>query len=220
MNYLVVGQQRTGSSLLHHYVVNKNDNFGFNEIFLQTPPTGANDVWYYNLSIEEKFELLEYLKKKEIYAPWKCFPAEIIVDEFGYNPQYEQRLINLLAGYKILTVDRDPWDVFLSHSYQDSIEWKTAHRFNNKNFIELDSFEIDLNKIPFICMKLKTSQRFINSLDIYHTFRYNDLSINNMKVYFQTDWNGLTKPNQIDYESIATNLKEAKELFDYEMYGT
>jgi hypothetical protein len=41
-----------------------------------------------------------------------------------------------------------------------------------------------------------------------------------MKEYFQTDWNGLTKPNQIDYESIATNLKEAKELFDYEMYGT
>ena len=220
MNYLVVGQQRTGSSLLHHYVVNKNDNFGFNEIFLKVHPLRADVKWYYNLLIEEKFELLEYLKKKEIYVPWKCFPSEIIVDKFGYKSQYEQRLRNLLAGYKILTVDRDPWDVFLSYSYQDSIKWKTSHRFNDKSFIELDSFEIDLNKIPFLCMKWKISQSFINSLDIYHTFRYNDLSINNMKEYFKTDWNGLTKPNQIDYKSIATNLKEAKELFDYEMYGT
>jgi hypothetical protein len=224
MNYLVVSHQRTGSSLLHQYVMHKNDLFGFHDIFLDSSNQlkyPANDKWYYDLSVEEKFNLLETCKKREIYIPWKCFPSQLLVDDLTKNFRYIERFRNLLSGYKLLTIDRDPWDTFLSHSYQDAINWETTHKFqdHSKKFIELDSFEIRISKIPYLCMKWKTTQEFIDSLDIYHTFRYNELTINNLKEYFQTDWDGWSVPNEIDYESIATNLKEAKEIFDYEMYG-
>jgi hypothetical protein len=220
-----VSSQRTGSSFLHDYVLNKNDGFGLYEFFLDYRDlkdfVSGDNAWWHDMlryTFEEKFEFLERCKKENVYVPWKTFPSQIL----NKDKSYENRLYNLLDGYKILAIDRDPWDTFLSYSYQDYINWKSCHRYYDteiRDFIELESFSINLNKIKWFCDTWKINSNFIKKLDIHHIFKYEDLTINNLQEYFQTSYEGKTTPIDIDYRNIAVNIKEAKEMFDYEMYG-
>ena len=209
MTYQVVASHRTGSSLLNDYALDYHDRVGFHEVFLD----GPSYKFMAHLTIEEKFEFLEYYKKQDIHFTTKIFPYEII------SKGYEERLFDYLKGYKILTIKRNPWDAFLSHSYQDFCGWKTSHRREGDDFIELQSFEIGLYKIKHFCKKWKTDFNFVQRLDIHHTFNYNDLTINNLKKYFNTTYDSPAKPSNINYEKIAINYRKAKELFDYEMYS-
>ena len=210
MTYQVVASHRTGSSLLNDYALNHHDRFGFNEIFLNK----TNSELIKELTTEERFQFLQYYKKQDIHFTTKIFPYKII------SEGYEEHLFEYLEGYKILTIDRNPWDAFLSHSYQDACNWKSSHRFPDVNFIELNSFHIRTYKIKHFCNKWKTDFNFIKRLDVHHTFLYEDLTTNKLKKYFNTTYETPTGPNNLNYKKLATNYTEAKELFDYEMQST
>jgi len=209
MIYQVVSSHRTGSSLLHQYSLNDNDNFGFHELFLnQYSFLHAN-------SIEEKFELLEYYKNKDIHFAIKVFPFKLI------SEGYEERIFDYLNGYKILTINRDAWSAFLSHSYQKYTNWKFSHRSENGkfDFVELNSYEIDLDAIPHFCEKWKIDFNFINKLNVNKTFDYKDLTIEKLQDFFHTKYSPYTRPSSIVYRDIAINYEEAKELFHDKMFS-
>lgn len=210
MTYQVVASHRTGSTLLNDYALHNHNRFGFHELFLDEPSSKLLE----NLTTEEKFDFLEYYKKQDIHFTTKIFPYKVI------SEGYEDRLFDYLKDYKILTIDRDPWDAFLSHSYQDACNWKSTHRWPGINFIELNSFHIKIYKLKHFCNKWKTDFNFIKRLDVHHTFLYEDLTINNLKKYFNTNYESPVRPSNLDYKSLAINYNEAKELFDYEMYGS
>ena len=206
MTYQVIASHRTGSSLLNQYCLNDNDGFGFHEFFLSQ--------YYTNYSVEEKLEFLEYYKSKDIHFSWKFFPAHILID----NPELEYRFIEYFKGCKNLTITRDPWESFLSLSYQSYTEWKTSHNYDGDVY-DIDEYEIDLNEIRWYVKCWKMNRDFVSKIDIHHTFKYEDLTINNLQKYFNTQFDPGWKPMGLDYSSKAINLKEAKELFYYEMHG-
>lgn len=214
MLYQVVSSHRTGSTVVNDYALNYHDMFGFNELFLSKPsPTTA--LFLKDYSIEEKFEFLEYYKSKDIHFTFKVFPYTLITQG------YEQRLFDYLKGYNILTIERNPWDSFLSSAYQEECNWKTAHRHPGVNeFVELVSFKINTSMIKHFCEKWRIDFGFIDKLNPHHIFKYEDLTIENLQRYFNSKHTTTLKPCNLNYKSLATNYDKAKELFYYEMYGS
>ena len=214
MIYQVVSSQRTGSTVLNDYALDCHDRFGFNELFLDNPhhPTA---LFIKNYSTEEKFEFLEYYKSKDVHFTLKVFPNLLI------KQGYEQRLFDYLKGYDILTIERNPWDAFLSLSYQNHCGWKTPHRHPDVDgFIELGAFDINTSIIKDFCEKWKIDFNFIDKLNPYHTFKYRDLTTEKLQRFFNSKHSTVLTPCSLNYKSLATNYTEAKELFYYEMYGS
>lgn len=216
MTYQVIASYRTGSSLLNQYCLNDNDNFGFHEFFLSSQSINSN--WHKRLfllhSTEEKLEFLEYYKARDIHFSWKFFASQVLIDK-----KLEHRFIKYFQGYKVLTIERDPWEAFLSVSYQSYTDWKTSHNYDG-NVYDIDEYKIDLNRIPTLVKEWKANQNFLRKVSVHHTFKYEHINIANMKKYFNTDFDPGWKPMGLDYRNKAVNLKEAKELFDYEMHGS
>lgn len=213
MTYQVVATHRTGSTLLNRFCVNDNDGFGFSELFLNPSYT---DFTFLDLaSMEEKFEFLEYNKKKDIHFSIKIFPKRII------DEGYEDRLYNYLTGYKILTIRRDPFDAFLSSEYQRATNWKFAHRkimhgSKPENLLE-QPLKIDYNSIQLFVDKWNIDYQFINRLNIHKIFNYNELTVNNLQKYFRTKYLPDIIPMNINYRMFVNNLKEVEETFFKEM---
>ena len=212
MTYQVVASHRTGSTLLNWFCINDNDGLGFPEFFLD--PSYTHLSYIDKMSIEEKFEFLEYYKNKDVHFSTKIFPRRII------KQGYESRLKNYLDGYKILTIKRDPFDSFLSNQYQDSTDWKYAHRNNDSLSLPLKDFEIDLDKIKTFQKRWKTDHGFIEQLDVYKRFDYDDLTVSNLQRYFKTDYDPNLRPININYRKLIINFDEVKEVFDNEMYSS
>lgn len=214
MLYQVVSSQRTGSTVLNDYALDYHDRFGFNELFLDDAHY-VTALFLKNYSIEEKFEFLEYYKANDVHFTLKIFPSRLI------KQGYEQRIFDYLEGYDILTIDRNPWDAFLSASYQDQCGWKTPHRHPDVDrFLELGSFDINTHVIKDFCKKWRMDFGFVNKLNPHHIFKYEDLTTENLQRYFNSKHISALKPSSLNYESLATNYNEAKELFYYEMYGS
>ena len=212
MTYQVVASHRTGSSLLNHYAIDHNDGFGFHELFLKQANTKIQSLRF--ASTKQKFEFLESHKKQDTHFSIKIFPYKIITEG------YESRLLDYLDGYKILTINRNPFDTFLSYAYQNYTYWKNSHRLVEDNkFMEV-SFKIDCSSIEKFCDELKATNKFINKLDIHNTFEYAELTAPNLNKYFNSKFKPFTSPSGVDYENLATNYAEAKEIFDNEMYGS
>lgn len=210
MTYQVVSSPRAGSSLLNHYCIRHNDGFGFHELFLK--PANTEFKFLQNASSKQKFEFLEYYKKQDIHFSIKVFPHRII------SEGYENRLLNYLDSYKILTINRDLFDMFLSYSYQDYTHWKLGHRTKDNEFASIDSFEINLDTIKLFCDQRKADLNFIGKLNVYKTFEYAELNILNLNKYFNIDFKPFTMPSGVDYKNIAINYNIAKEIFYHEMY--
>jgi hypothetical protein len=66
----------------------------------------------------------------------------------------------------------------------------------------------------------KINQDFTSKIDIYKTFKYEEVSVENFKKFFNTDWEPGSYPMNLDYSKKAINIRKAKEIFDYEMYGS
>jgi len=208
MVYQLVSSHRTGSSLLNSFCVNENDGFGFSEIFLD-PSYASISILRYG-TVEEKFEFLEYYKSKVIHFSIKIFPAKILYQDL----KYKKLLTSYLQDYKIVTIKRNPLDSFLSSCYQDETKWKIAHREKNKVPKIIPKFSIDLDKINIFCHKWNTDFNFIKSLDIHHIFLYENLTVAHLQKYFKTNFVPNTKPMNIDYRSLISNIDEVEEKFN------
>jgi hypothetical protein len=216
--YQVVGHARTGSTVLNHFAVEHNDGIGFNEYFNdgQTDKR-TRGIFDNEVSLYEKFKYLEYQMELGIHFSLKVFPVLVI------KQGYENSLYEYLSNYKILTIKRNPFDSFLSLKFQDSTKWKFPHRlkFKNYQFCEPEPFSINRYEINGFIHSWKKNQDFIDKLNIYHTFDYDEITADNLYNFFglsEYTWNG--KKSNINYEEIVENIDEVKEIFYNEMYGT
>ena len=224
MTFVVVGHKRTGTTYLMNYV---NEKAQFKEVkfttefflgrnYLDNEADWINDYYlntYDKKQIERKFNYFEILKEEGRLHPFKVTPFELIKDG------YEKRLHELLDGIEILTIDRDPFDSFLSYMYQRKTNWANSHRFiNRKQNIEEVTFNVDTSDIKSYLKKYKVEKDFISSLNIFHRFEYEELTPENMKNFFGIkNKKDIYVPMNINYRQLITNINfvenEFKELY-------
>ena len=218
MTYQVIASPRTGSTLLNQFAVEDN-GLGFEEFFNDYVDSNIN--WHKLMfafhSVEEKLDYLEYYKSKDIHFSFKLFPHQIIIAE----PNLESKLIKFFDGYKNLTINRDPWDSFLSHMYQHYTNWKFPHRHQRYRPIEIKEYTIDLTWVKEFVKIYKVNKNFVSKISVYKEFNYDEeINVSSLQKFFDTQFDPKLYKMQLDYKSKAINIKEAKEMFDYEMYGT
>ena len=218
MNYVVVGHKRTGTTYLMNYVYK---HFGFEEhnfiaeFFLSRYYLDENGSWhkfkskiYNKKQINRKFNYFEILKEQEKCHPFKIFPYNLI------QGGYEERLKELLSGFKILTIRRDPFDSFLSYIYQNRTNWKNTHRcvFRTQHIEEFD-YVIYKEEINLYINQYKIEKSFIDSLDIFHTFEYKDINTANLQNFFDIKINEHHSPLNVDYRKLVININEIEKEF-------
>lgn len=218
MTYQVIASPRTGSTLLNRFAVEDN-GLGFSEFFNEN--VDINLDWHKKIfkyhSIEEKLEYLEFYKSQDIHFSLKFFPHQVLISK----PELEFRLIKFFDGYKNLTINRDPWASFLSLMYQHYTNWELSHNIVGLNQTpEIKEYTLDLEWISEFIKIYKVNKNFTSRISIYKEFKYEELTIANLQKFFETRFDPLSRPMKLDYKSNAINIKEAKEIFDYEMYGT
>jgi hypothetical protein len=224
MTYVVVGHKRTGTTYLMNYVY---EAFGFKEynfiaeFFLSSYYLDESGSWhnlglkiYDKKQIDRKFNYFETLKDQNACHPFKIFPYNLI--QYGYK----ERLKELLSGFKILTIQRDPFDSFLSYIYQNRLDWKNTHRrlFRTQH-IEEFKFIIDEPEINHYINHYKVEKNFINNLDIFYTFEYEDITSKNLSLFFNIEKKKeIYLPMNIDYKKLLTNLEETEKKFRKKLY--
>jgi hypothetical protein len=224
MTYVVVGHRRTGTTYLMDYVCaqsNFNKVESINEFFLDRNYLSLNGDWNTlkietptKKQIERKFNYFEILKEENMCHPFKVIPYKIILDG------YEKRLYDLLNGFKLLTIRRDPFDSFLSYIYQNRTNWKNTHRrlFRTQH-IEEFKFIIYEPEIDHYINQYKIKKNFINKLDIFHTFEYEDLTPKNLSSFFNIKKNKENYlPMNIDYRRLIINLEDIEKKFRKKLY--
>lgn len=217
MTYQVIASPRTGSTILNRFAVEDN-GLGFSEFFNED--VDINLDWHKGLfkhySIEEKLDYLEFYKAQDIHFSLKLFPHQVLIS----NPQVESRLIKFFDGYKNLTINRDPWDSFLSLMYQHYTNWEIPHKHGDEQ-LETVEFTIDLTWVKEFVKIYKVNKNFVSKISVYKEFNYDEeISLPDLQKFFKTYFDPVMRKMQLDYKSKAINIKEAKEMFDYEMYGT
>lgn len=216
MTYQVVASHRTGSTLLNSFCINHNEGFGFSELFLS--PSYTHMSFLDLASTEEKFNFLEHYKKKDIHFSIKIFPKRLI------DEGYEDRLYNYLDGYKILTIRRNPFDSFLSESYQKATSWqfghrKLAHGKSPEKLLE-HPFEIDYNDVKDFVEKWNINYEFVKRLNVHKIYDYSELTIDNLQRVFNTNYTPDIIPHDIDYVKHIKNFKYVKEIFYGQVFNT
>jgi hypothetical protein len=224
MTFVVVGHQRTGTTYLMNFV-NEKEQFKevkfTTEFFLGRNYLDNEAVWIKDLikdyylntydkkQIERKFNYFEILKEEGRLHPFKVIPFELIKNG------YEKRLHELLDGIEILTIDRDPFDSFLSYMYQRKTNWANSHRFiNRKQNIEEVTFNADTSDIESYLKIYKVEKDFISSLNIFHRFEYEELTPENMKNFFGIkNKKDIYVPMNINYRQLITNIDFVENKF-------
>ena len=138
MVYQILSQQRTGTHFLKSYIGGKFGEFFIGEegplpSFLVGIP---RDAGY-------KFNWLEKEKKFDHHHP---VTVTDIRRRISYYSNFVERLIHYYEGYHILTINRNPWDIFMSWYFQQQTGWKFAHQLSEQPFPEYfvtDKFKIE-----------------------------------------------------------------------------
>jgi len=224
MTYVVVGHKRTGTTYLMNYVYEHFDFKEYNfiaEFFLSSYYLDRNGSWhnleleiYDKKQIDRKFNYFETLKDRENCHPFKIFPYNLIY--YGY----EERLKELLSGFKILTIRRDPFDSFLSCIYQNRTKWKNTHRcLFAAQHIEEFKFTIYRSEIDHYINEYKIEKNFIDNLNVFHIFEYKDITAKKLSSFFNIEKRKENfLPMNIDYKKLVINLEETEEKFRKRLY--
>lgn len=222
--YQVVGKPRTGSALIYSYVdqiTKENGGIPLHEFFLERYVWNGNR-WYRDESRrkrpENKYNVLlklEYLHNNDNVS-YKVFPYPII--KMGYG----NLLYNLLKPHRILTIDRDPFDAFLSFQHQELINWKWHHRLASKGqeVPGLVDVDISLKIIKSFVNRWVIETAFASSLPNIHTFNYDEdiLNIDKLNSFFHVDKKPTdTVPMGIDYRKQFSNINQAEDIFYKEL---
>lgn len=217
--YQVIAKPRTGSSLLNLYTINDNNNLGYSEFFLKRYVLINNKVYVNEdcdlttatLSvdeIEEKFDYLNYYKKQDVHFAIKIFPYHLI--RLGF----EDQLRDYLQGYKLLTIDRDPFDQFLSYAHQVNTNWQQSHLHTVDNKPITKKYRVGKTIVNNFAIRYHAETDFIKTLDFYKTFSYNQINKQYLKQFFKTSFEPKWVAFDIDYISEINNLKETMIWFN------
>lgn len=102
---------------------------------------------------------------------------------------------------KIKLYNNNVWQIFLSESYQDFINWEYAHYYEMENYIPAFPYTVDTNIIARFAEKYANYMKF----DLYDTLLdFNDLTEEMLSSYFKVDKID-RRHNKINYEENMTN---------------
>lgn len=217
--YQVIAKPRTGSSLLNLYTIEDNDGLGYSEFFLNRYLLLNQKVYvdetcdltkspWDSDSVEEKFDYLNFYKKQDVHFAIKIFPYHLI--RLGF----EEQLRDYLQGYKLLTIDRDPFDQFLSFAHQSNTSWKQPHLYTPKDEAISKSYSVGKTSVLNFCERYHIETEFINSLEFTKRFDYNQINKEYLQQFFNTKYKPVWQPFDLDYISEIDNLREVMQWFN------
>lgn len=204
--YQIVSFWRTGSTLLNYHLAAYNKTKRSLEVFNE----GLNG----GIPIAESFDTLLLNKSNNIHISAKIMPVHVI--QLGF----ERELFQYLDGYPILTIDRDPFDTFLSWYYQDITSWKVCHIWPWTVKPSCDIYiPINLDKVYIFIKWWYDHKNFLNRLinrsNDVTVFNYCDVTNENLSMFFDTDFIADSVPMDINYRNMFSNFEEVREIFNY-----
>ena len=204
--YQIVSFWRTGSTLLNYHLAAYNKTKRSLEVF--------NERLNGGIPIATSFNTLLLNKSNNIHISAKIMPAHVI--QLGF----ERELFQYLDGYPILTIDRDPFDTFLSWYYQDVTSWEVPHiwPWTVKPSCDIPYRKpIDLDRAHDFIKKWNVHKAFLNRLinrsNDVTVFNYCDTTNEKLSAFFGTDFIADTVPMDINYRNMFSNFEEAREIF-------
>lgn len=208
MIYQVVANRRTGSSIVNAYALKAYDNFGFNEYLLDIYDINGIKNSNKRVSVESKFNYLERMKDNDIHFTLKVIPNTYLLENF------RDRLFRYLKDYDIITIERQPFDVFLSLSYQLHTKWATPHR-TSKLIPEETKFKLKMRTIDNFLHAWNDKKHFIESLNPT-VIQYSNISHKYLKEFFNMDsaTHDLSLNHMdLNYRDMVTNIEEIENIF-------
>lgn len=214
--YQIVAYPRTGSTYLtfinHKY--NQQNNIpteNVHEFFLSRYQ--LNDDWY-DLDMDRDWRItdesviidkIKFLFKTKNYFSLKFIPETI-------NPRFHYDIFTYLQDYDIITINRNPFDAFLSYVYQVKTNWKQSHGGSTPL---LDNLNINRFDIIGYLNTWRVNRFFIDSCKIRYTFNYDTLA-EEAQDFFGIDTNVDINPMKIDYRTLVNDNVEQMFYDEYE----
>ena len=214
----VLCSHRHGSNLYCNYTKSKHDlkfvrvydsgpgKFGDRSSFfsMEYKIDGSNDIKY-------KLDYLKYKKTQGVHYFMKIFP-EIFYESHSYD--ILNNLLEYINDYEVHILNRNPWDVFLSYSYQSLQQFKIAHRLrdtkNNLAPVETE-FLITDDLLSHWLQKYSEYKSSVKWLCDNGTFKYKVIDYDMFKdiQVFKT------LPMGLDYKKLCLNYDEVKNKFPF-----
>lgn len=218
MIYQLVTYPRTASTYLtsinHAYNIKRNLSVeNVCEFFLNRYV--LKEDWYYldikrdwkvvdKTNIADKLLFLKQNKIKDNHFSLKVIPDTI-------ESCYYDDLLCYLNDYKLLTIRRNPYNMFISYMYQIKTEWKQTH---NANTPIINSLKITEYDVEDYLQRLSINREFIKSCNIHYTFNYEKLEDEIPNFFGITNTLMKIYPMNIDYLSLLScNSRNIKEMF-------
>ena len=207
MTYQILSQPRTGTHYLYTYT--KTD-IHIGEYFLPNKRVTK-------LGIADK-EMWSWLKNEKSIGNHHSIIVNM-KDRFVENdPNFIDKLIRHFRGYHILTIKRNPWDMFISSCYAN--QTNTFTKRYSEEIIITDDFKIEVNDdwvLDFI-YDYKIATGFINTIleeQVHTVLQYEDLNETYLNKFFgvNTPWTNL-RPMNIDYEKYIEDVSYWKKYFE------
>ena len=212
MTYQILSQPRTGTHYLYDYT--RGDLY-IGEYFLpnlRLTKLGVTDeemwTWLRNeKSIGNHHSIIVNMKK------------QFVEDD----PDFIEKLIRHFRGYHILTIERDPWDIFMSSCYASQTNiWSN---YTDKEIIIPDDFKIEVDDVSVMNFidDYKISTGFINTIleeQVHTILQYEDINETYLNKFFSVDTpHSNIEPMNIDYQKYIVNVDQWKVFFENKLDG-
>lgn len=221
----ILCSHRHGSHLYCHYTKSKynlkfvnvynsvSKKFGDRSEFFSPKYeiNGSNDIKY-------KLDYLKYKKTQGVHYFMKIMPQIFYENHCNHDLYLPYNILNDLLeyinGYEIHILNRNPWDVFLSYSYQTLQQFKISHRFrdteNNLAPIETE-FLITDTLLSHWLQKYNRYKSSVKWLCDNGTFDYKVIDYDMFKDIKSFN----TLPMRLDYKKLCLNYDEMKNKFPF-----
>ena len=158
---------------------------------------------------------INFLKKYPNKYSFKFIPHTV-------PEEFRPDILEYLNDCNLLTIKRNPFDMFLSHTYQKKTGWKQSHGATKPL---LDKLEINIKDIKYFIKIWDENRKFINNCKIHHTFDYDNLDqqlfdffkVKNTAPRIAARQNMKGDRMQIDYKSLLVDYELIKERFQEEI---
>ena len=212
MTYQILSQSRTGTHYLYTYT--KRD-IHIAEYFL--PNTRV-----IKLGVTDE-EMWTWLRNEKSMGNHHSIIVNMMKKFVKDDPNFIEKLIRHFRGYHILTIERDPWDIFMSSCYAS--QTNTWINYTGKEIIIPDDFKIEVNDgwvLDFI-KDYKISTGFINTIleeQVYTILQYEDLNETYLNKFFGVDtpYSNI-EPMNINYEKYIEDVDQWKVFFENKLDG-
>lgn len=225
MVYQILSQQRTGTAFLKSYIGGT-----FHEFFIGEEGPLPMSIRNIPRDAGYKFDWLEKEKKLGRHHP---LTVTDIRSRIFYYLIFVERLIHYYKGYHILTINRNPWDIFMSWYFQQQTGWKFPHQFSEEPFplkgydgpqsvrrqLVTDNFKIIITKegidgfINAHKENVKLQDQVLKTVTKYTVIEYTDLNKTYLDNFFKKNFKSQWAPMNIDYAKYIVEFNYWKKYF-------